>query len=589
MAPPAGKRVFEQIEQTAGYTQPVTYKELLGFYNGFALQPDAASGQFIPFTQVKRSKPEDRILFAVGLIPPAANITGRILDRTATAAAEEGGTSGEGSGTSAAGTSSAGTGESVRDRIVRIAKSYDGTSFAKNPEAMLDLISGPNDGDPAMVAALSNPNISTCALTVRGIWRDAGLDHPLLMDRYRPGYAIDDTLTIAKQYGAYYTGDDIVAGKYKIQPGDALLGVWRADKRHQHMWTVTGVGENGTFTSIDGGRTYVDSAGVEQQGVGSTRRQQRIDETNTLVDQAFGRDRDVFAVIDVSKLPFPGNTPGAASTAVTGDAASSDWQGSGAKNAKEAKAQEAKLAGSPLLSSATNKRLIEVQVIQARLLQEAIAKMASAPPLAMLVSPSSFGVKGEKIVNDGSWTRNGPIIEFWGDQQDKISGSGKVAGFFALDAANATGPGLTRMARNLSAGWANFQSLYLLYRNNGVLFMPDFVSQGDRINLAMVGGVYIYYDNTIYIGSFDSFNVTEADASPFTVEYNFEFTVRASFLLDRTDDQFTYGAPALFPKGAPIAAANSKNFEDQLVQQAQEDTLFGTPGDGAPEDFSTPE
>ena len=51
-----------------------------------------------------------------------------------------------------------------------------------------------------------------------------------------------------------------------------------------------------------------------------------------------------------------------------------------------------------------------------------------------------------------------------------------------------------------------------------------------------MGSIYIYYDNILYIGSFDSFNLTETELAPFTLEYNFSFTVRATYLLDNTDD-----------------------------------------------------
>jgi len=139
-------------------------------------------------------------------------------------------------------------------------------------------------------------------------------------------------------------------------------------------------------------------------------------------------------------------------------------------------------------------------------------------------------VKGEKIVNDGNWGRNGPIIEYWGDNQDKISGSGKSGGFYAIDVTNANGPGITRWARNFSASWQNIQSLYLLYRSNGALFLKDGLAPS-FLNLSLVGSIYIYYDGTLYIGSFDSFNLTEDASAPFTAEYSFEFTVRAAFFL----------------------------------------------------------
>jgi len=165
--------------------------------------------------------------------------------------------------------------------------------------------------------------------------------------------------------------------------------------------------------------------------------------------------------------------------------------------------------------------------------------MRNTPPLRMLVNPRSFSVKSEKIVSDGNWGRNGPIIEFWGDNQDKISASGSLAGFFAMDVNNAAGPGLTRHARNFSQAYQNFISLYLLYRNNGGLYLEDSGGTEKTLNLSLLGSIYIYYDSILYIGSFDSFTFGEEDTKPFVSEYSFEFTVRASFILDEPTDPNT--------------------------------------------------
>lgn len=234
------------------------------------------------------------------------------------------------------------------------------------------------------------------------------------------------------------------------------------------------------------------------------------------------------------------------SNEVQSDTSSGDWQGKGSKQGNKVAKDEAKTAGTPLNATESGKAFQAAQAAYGKALQAALDAMAKVPPLKMLVNPAEFTVKGEKIVQDGNWGRNGPIVEHWGDGQDVISASGKLAAFMALDARNGNGPGLTRAARNFSASWQNFQSLYQIYRCNGKVMLPDPMTSGLHINIAMVGNVYIYYDSTLYFGSFNNLNVTETEASPFTAEYNFEFTVRAAFLLDRTDDAFTYGASSFF-------------------------------------------
>jgi hypothetical protein len=177
--------------------------------------------------------------------------------------------------------------------------------------------------------------------------------------------------------------------------------------------------------------------------------------------------------------------------------------------------------------------------------------MANTPPLRLLVNPASFKVGNEKILNDGNFTRTGPIVEHWGDGQDKIDASGKIGAFYCADVTGvgsdplqeSGGPGLTRTARTFSAAYQNFLSLYQIYRNNAGIHIDDTVDPGaGKKNLVMLGSVYIYYDHTLYIGSFDSFTVTESDTAPFTLEYSFQFTTRATFLMDQiTDQKFTFG------------------------------------------------
>jgi len=164
-----------------------------------------------------------------------------------------------------------------------------------------------------------------------------------------------------------------------------------------------------------------------------------------------------------------------------------------------------------------------------------VMEMQSMPPLKLLVNPSSFRTTMEKITSDGNWARNGPVIQIWGNGQDKIEGSGKVAAFFAHDQTG-PGPGLTRTARNYSYGFRNLLSLVLLYRSNGAIWIddiPGITSDEKPRHLAVVGSVYLFYDDILYLGSFDTFGVSEEEGSPFKVEYTFEFTVRAAYAIDK--------------------------------------------------------
>ena len=123
------------------------------------------------------------------------------------------------------------------------------------------------------------------------------------------------------------------------------------------------------------------------------------------------------------------------------------------------------------------------------------------------------------------------------------------------------------MARNFSLSYENLLSLYLIYRNNGALWIPDYSDARDAQtvkpnHMATVGSVYLYYDNVLYIGSFDSFQLSEDDTAPFTLSYSFDFTVRATFLLDRVGNEnpnpgTDYGAPQFFNPRTPSPPATS--------------------------------
>jgi GH24 family phage-related lysozyme (muramidase) len=246
------------------------------------------------------------------------------------------------------------------------------------------------------------------------------------------------------------------------------------------------------------------------------------------------------------------------STVINGDGSmpANQWKGTGSPNYAQAQQNLTNLANNNLNTSNLGQSFLQAQSAMITATQQAIQQMANTPPLKMLVNPTSFKLSAEKIIADGDWGRNGPIVEQWGEAQDKLEASGKVAAFYSLDVGGTGaaggvygGPGITRIARQYSAAYQNFLSLWLLYKNNGALwinpmaFSPMSPNTGtaspaasQATNLSVLGSIYLYYDNILYIGSFDNFNLTESETAPYTLEYNFSFTVRATFLLDNTDD-----------------------------------------------------
>ena len=279
-----------------------------------------------------------------------------------------------------------------------------------------------------------------------------------------------------------------------------------------------------------------------------------------------------------SKSPYGEACPKDGSDPSNAEGKPDDWAKKGAEAAAKAAKDKAKLANTDLNDSELGQNLQAAQRAYIKALQISIEQMAATPPLRMLVNPISFKPSSEKIIADGSFSRgDGPVIEHWGEQQVKIAASGKLGGFYAIDVGSnpngspGTSPGLGRSARNFSGSYQNFLSLYLLYRNNAGIFLESFTQEKNpRVNnLAMVGSIYIFYDDVLYIGAFDSLNVTESDSGPFTLEYDFTFTVRAQFALDRVPDPLeTYGNSKLFAQALPAVSTKGIQTDTSVTTPA---------------------
>lgn len=539
------KRVIQQIEEAADYYGPELYSKL-SFYSSFTPSQDNLSLDFIPVTGVK---PNSK-MFIVGLIPPAANISGRLLDRSASVASVLGAPEELGVA------SPPPQGESI---------SPEGgaglpAGYIRQPPEFFDAfvqMCKRLGGDPYAIAAVLqresgfNPrakNVQNGKIVAQGI-------HQLTWDGAKGFMTYDEyqnfaNLSAQQQLYAVERGmKGRVKGKsahdiYSVNFGGFQAtnpdGSAYASKGAQDKWIADHPGDKGKFKQAD----FQDLA-VKQNRAFVTG-----EEGNKKIFQsALGKY--------VNGLPSPtlrsdieaaiqragGNYTPPASPTPKAENTNREWSDRGSANASKSKSDTAKTAGKELAKrqAELGAKFSSAQKAEIKATTIAIQQMRDTPPLRLLVNPATFKVSSEKVIADGNWTRNGPIIEHWGEGQDKLEASGKVAGFFAIDAnspnsgASGEGPGLTRVARNFSASYHNLLSLWLLYRNNAGIYTKS-LDGTELARLSMVGSIYIYYDDIMYVGSFDSFNLTEADDKPYTLEYNFQFTVRATFLLDRPDN-----------------------------------------------------
>lgn len=514
----ARNRIYEQVEASADYYDPGIYAARLTQHSSLELVPDVLASDFIPVTSVSKNSK----LFAVGLIPPAANVTGRLLDRSRSVAALAGGVVGtldvpDGSkGKGANPVTGDGKGGIPGPSIYKL--TYKQAAVAMREAIKKQTGSYPSDVELAMYVTHSNRETSDAGRGV--IWPD-----------FNPGYVGNATVNSPRPGGhsrfywastkttfySYPTAVDGAVGYMQFIPGPAR----KAAKD----------GDIDAYVKALADVRYFGNDDPEKYRVGFVN-------AYRFIRGQIGPQSGLNGVT----LPEPARS-------ISGDSGAPAFQSTGSQAANNAQRQISKGGLIDLNTTDLGKKFAQAQSALAKAVQAELDAMANTPPLRLLVNPQSFKVSHEQVVTEGSWTRHGAVIEHWGGNQDKIEGSGKVAAFQVADLSDgkANGPGMTRMARAYSAAYQNLLSLYQIYRNNAGLYVAEDVTTGSRkTNLVMTGSVYIYYDHTLYVGSFDSFTLTEADGSPYSIEYSFSFTVRAMFLLDEiSDPKYTYGITSL--------------------------------------------
>jgi peptidoglycan LD-endopeptidase CwlK len=526
-------KIYKQIETTANTYEPAVY-DLLTFYQSIDLQSESLDGRFLPLTTVQQRSPKDTKVFAVGLIPPSARVTHLKLDRTATIKASQEQAFGtyipvDPKNLEASDDSAEVSGNlSANDKIgVAIAPSTLMAEPRKNVTARSErLVSGLHESVQPLAqklieaAAQEGINITL----VQGNRTNAEQDAIYAQGRTTPGPIVSNTkggeswhnFGLAFDVAIISSGPKPPAGKVTFPPDKAI---WQ---RLGALGQQLGMTWGGGFSTLADYGHFEFHPGITK-------------------DQARAGAR-------------PGATAVPVQPIVDTAAPAREWKKTGSDNAQETSRITSINANKSINREEMGRRFMEAQQAAINALSHALEVMAYTPPLRLLVNPQSFRVSAEKLISDGNWGRNGPIIEHWGENQDKIEGSGKIAAFYSMDSYDATGPGLTRTARQFSQSYQNLLSLSLLYRNNGGVYLPDPTAPaGSRNqNLTVVGSVYLYYDEILYIGSFDSLSITEDAANPFSLEYSFSFTVRAWYLLEHMDDpQYMYGQPQ--PAAPPVS------------------------------------
>lgn len=596
------RKFSDSVETGADFFPPLVYSALT-HYSSFVDMTDPTSLDFIPIRQTK----ENPKLFVVGLVPPATDITARLLDRSANVtdgpptALPQGSTPTSLEPVTAI-TGPLGTGSQVDPKRTPITMQAFAASVQRVlPNATKEQagvlwahFAGENGSGGATCYGWNLGNVKhSQGSTVNyqalsGTWEGVSAQQAETM--ISSGlWVADDDPTHAKAVGPGKVPVKVAPGKESENPAcwfntypnlDTAMSVFVENKysgRYASSWQYVEAGDpDGYARALGAQGYYTASPDVYSKSL-------QFHHEQWMQSTAFEAAAE---------------KGGASANATT-------WQQKGSANASQARKEQEKNGPKDLNTTEQGKRYQAAQQAEITSTLLALETMKNTPPLRMLVNPQSFKISSEKIVSDGNWTRNGPVIEHWGEQQDKMEFSGKIAAFMALDAVapNADdkyeggGPGLTRMARHYSDSYQNFMSLWLLYRNNAGLYLNGLEGSADIARLSMLGSIYVYYDGIMYFGSFDNFNITESDTAPHTLEYNIQFTVRASFLLDQSPrpEEGSYGAAAakFFAKGpaisssstpsGPASAEQTRLFEEALVQQAAQRADTDSTSDPTPQ------
>jgi len=162
-----------------------------------------------------------------------------------------------------------------------------------------------------------------------------------------------------------------------------------------------------------------------------------------------------------------------------------------------------------------------VALAQTDALRAQIDLLKSTPPLILLINPKTFARSYEASSDTSIKGRYGQIVHNWLERPFSLESEGVTAAQYTVDAEGSGG--LADVNRIHSLSYANLLSLIGVYKNNGALLSGTEADRGIPI-LGM--SVFIYYDEHVYLGSFDSFGVDDTAEQAFSMTYNFKFNVR---------------------------------------------------------------
>jgi hypothetical protein len=176
-------------------------------------------------------------------------------------------------------------------------------------------------------------------------------------------------------------------------------------------------------------------------------------------------------------------------------------------------------------------------------------RMLNTPPLTLLVNPETLTINYTKKQQYQDRNRFNYIFQSWGEEQVRLSvtgrsagfvvGSGPVNGFNTL--VSPVGPekelvpsrttnvsGYQYASKIDSAAWQNLMSLFQFYRNNGYIY--DTAGRPRSEAHLFIGTIEITYDQWVYVGNFENFRYSYTETKQQgAIEFSFDFVASAVF------------------------------------------------------------
>lgn len=138
--------------------------------------------------------------------------------------------------------------------------------------------------------------------------------------------------------------------------------------------------------------------------------------------------------------------------------------------------------------------------------------------LVLHVNPKSMNVKYQRKV-ERMQTRGGFVEQHWGDDTQGISFENATGAFMRLYSglSNVTNPAYGGSRRETMA-YDSYLDMLALFHSNASVY--DSLGQ-----VALQGYIKVTFDGGVYLGWFDTFNVTESADQPYQFTFTMEFII----------------------------------------------------------------